>query len=190
MALHIGDDELVHEGRWIRLLRREVRTPDGALHHWEMVQRRTHGPIVAVVALTEDDRVVLLRTYRVPAAGWMLEVPAGLMDAAGESPLETAKRELLEETGYAAERWETLLRGPFNAGLTDDEIVYFIARGARRVREPEHEALEAIEVFTVPRLALAQTLLCPPGDTRVDVKLFSLLWFLDVPRVTGDDHAP
>ena len=165
MPFHIGGDEVVHEGRWIRLLRREIRTPDGALHHWEMVQRRTHGPIVAVVALTDDDRVLLLRTYRVPARAWVLEVPAGLMDKPGEEPLETARRELLEETGYAADRWETLLRGPFNAGLTADEIVYFIARGARRVREPEREALEAIEVIPVPREALAQTLTNPPPDT-------------------------
>ncbi|MFO0630635.1 MAG: NUDIX hydrolase [Polyangiales bacterium] len=182
MALTIGDDEVVHDGRWIRMLRREVRTPDGALHHWEMVERRTHGPIVAVVALTDDDHVLLLRTFRVPARAWMLEVPAGLMDVAGESPLETAKRELLEETGYEAPQWETLARGHFNAGLTADEIVYFLARGARRVRAPEHEALEAIELFSVPRRQLAEVLHHPPPDTHLDVKLFSLLWFLDVPR--------
>lgn len=182
MPFEIGGDEVVHEGRWIRLLRREIRTADGALHHWEMVERRTHGPIVAVVALTDDDEVILLRTFRVPARAWMLEVPAGLMDVAGESPLETAKRELLEETGYEAPRWETLMRGHFNAGLTPDEIVYFLARGARRVREPEHETLEAIEVILVPRARLAVTLRDPPPDTSLDVKLFSLLWFLDVPR--------
>lgn len=182
MPFQIGGDEVVHEGRWIRLLRREIRTPDGALHHWEMVERRTHGPIVAVVALTEDDHLLLLRTYRVPARSWMLEVPAGLMDVAGESPLETAKRELLEETGYEAPHWETLVRGHFNAGLTADEIVYFLARGARRARAPEHEALEAIEVYPVPRLRLAEVLQNPPPETGLDVKLFSLLWFLDVPR--------
>lgn len=185
MPFQFGDDEVVYSGQWIRMLRREVRTPDGGVHHWELIDRRTHGPIVAIVAITEDDRVLLLRTFRVPARSWMLEVPAGLMDKAGESPLETAKRELLEETGYASERWETLMRGPFNAGLTTDEIVYFIARDARRVQEPELEALEAMELLSVPRLELAHALMNPPPDTQVDVKLFSLLWFLDVPRVTG-----
>lgn len=184
MPFHIDRDEVLHEGRWIRLLRRHIRTRDGEAHAWELVERRTHGPIVAVAAVTTDDEVILLRHYRIPARTWMLEVPAGLMDKPGEAPMETAKRELLEETGYVADSWETLFEGPFNAGLTPDEIVFFIARGARKVREPEHEALEAIEVHTVPRVKLAEFLTRPPPDTRVDVKLFALLWHLDVPRAT------
>jgi ADP-ribose pyrophosphatase len=190
MPFHIGHDEVLHEGRWIRMVRRHVRTRDGAVHHWELVERNTFGPIVAVVAVTADDRVILQRTYRIPARSWMLEIPAGLMDKEGESPIETAKRELLEETGYVADHWSTLFSGPFNAGLIDDEIVYFLARGARKVQEPEHEPLEAIEVFTVPRLELAQVLQHPPPETRVDVKLFALLWHLDVPRVTSPVAAP
>lgn len=164
------------------MVRRHLRARDGSAHAWELVERRTHGPIVAVAAVTDDDHVLLLRIYRVPAKAWMLEIPAGLMDVAGESPLETAKRELLEETGYAAERWDTLFEGPFNAGLTPDEIVFFLARGARKVREPQHEALEAIEVMPVPRAKLAHALAHPPPETRVDVKLHALLWHLDVPR--------
>lgn len=190
MPFQFGDDEVVYAGRWIRVLRRPIQTPDGERHHWELVERRTHGPIVAIVALTDDDHVILLRTFRVPAKRWMLEVPAGLMDQPGESPLDTAKRELLEETGYAAARWETLMRGPYNAGLTTDEIIYFIARDARRVQPPEHEALEAMELIRAPRLELANLLANPPADTLIDVKLYALLWFLDVPRVTATVIPP
>lgn len=182
MPFHIDRDEVLHEGQWIRLLRRHIRTQDGAAHQWELVERRTHGPIVAVAAVTDDDRVILLRHYRIPARAWMLEVPAGLMDKPGEAPIETAKRELLEETGYVADRWEALFAGPLNPGLTADEIVFFLARGARKVQEVAHEPLEAIEVLAVPRAELARTLTHPPADTRVDVKLFALLWHLEVPR--------
>lgn len=184
MPFKIERDEVLHEGEWIRLLRRHIRTPDGAAHGWELVERRTHGPIVAVVAVTEDDEVILLRHYRFPPRAWVLEVPAGLMDKDGESPLETAKRELLEETGYVSDAWDTLFSGPFNSGMTADEIVYFIARGARRVQEPAHEELEAIEVLRVPRRELAGVLTRPPAETRVDVKLHALLWHLDAPRAT------
>ena len=60
--------------------------------------------------------------------------------------------------------------------------MYVPARGARRGGAPGNEALGAIELFPVPRLRLADVLQNPPPDTGIDVKLFSLLWFLDVPR--------
>ena len=93
--------EPVYDGRIISLRRDTVAMPGGGDSVREVV---THPGAVAVVALDDDGRVVLLRQYRHPVGGYLWELPAGLRDADGEPPLETAKRELAEEVLLAAER--------------------------------------------------------------------------------------
>lgn len=89
----------------------------------------THPGAVGVVAIDDDDRVFVLGQYRHAAAADLVELPAGLLDVAGEDPLEAARRELVEEAGLAAERWRPLLRLRPSPGSSDEVVHVFLAEG-------------------------------------------------------------
>lgn len=88
-----------------------------------------HPGAVAVVALDAQDRVALIRQYRVPVGAWMWEVPAGLLDGGpGETLQAAAARELAEEVGLAARRWDVLVDYATSPGMTDEVLRVFLAQ--------------------------------------------------------------
>jgi ADP-ribose pyrophosphatase len=147
----VRGSETVYEGRVITLVKDTVAMPGGG----EGVREVVHHPgAVAVVALDEQDRVVMLRQFRHPAGGYLWELPAGLRDADGEPPLETAKRELAEEVQLAAERWSLLSTYFSSSGFCDERVLVYLAEGLSDVDRPEgftveHEELD-MEVRRVP----------------------------------------
>ena len=110
---------------------------------------RLQERIVHVVAVTRGGGIVLERQYRHPVRRQMLELPAGYVNA-GETPLAAARRELLEETGYAAPRWTELGSWHPSAGSSNTKVFMFLATGARRVRGTAREPFEFIRVFVRP----------------------------------------
>jgi ADP-ribose pyrophosphatase len=122
-----------------------VRLPDGAESTREYIN---HPGAVAIVALFDDGSVLLERQYRYPQGREFIEIPAGKRDP-GEAHLTTAKRELLEETGYAAAEWTRL--GVIHTAIayTNEAIELFVARkltqGERKLDQGEF-----LEVFTIP----------------------------------------
>jgi ADP-ribose pyrophosphatase len=118
--------EPVYEGHVITLVNDTVGMPDGGSSVREVVR---HPGAVAVVALDDDDNVVLLRQYRHPVGGYLWELPAGLRDADGEPPLETAKRELAEEVALAAERWSLLTTSYSTPGFCDELVLVYLTEG-------------------------------------------------------------
>ncbi|MEU8799754.1 NUDIX hydrolase [Spirillospora sp. NPDC048819] len=92
-----------------------------------------HIGSVGVIALDDRDRVLLLRQYRHPVGRLLWEAPAGLRDVGGEPLHKLAERELLEESGYRAERWDTLLDVYPSPGMTDERVRIFLARGVTEV---------------------------------------------------------
>lgn len=145
--------ESVFEGRVVSLRRDTVAMPGGGDSVREVV---THPGAVAVVALDDDGRVVLLRQYRHPVGQYLWELPAGLRDADGEPPLETAKRELAEEVQLAAERWSLLTTTYSTPGFCDELVLVYLAEGLTDAPRPdgftvEHEELD----MTVERVPLA-----------------------------------
>ncbi len=88
-----------------------------------------HPGAVGIVALDDEDQVVVLRQYRHPVAGHLWEIPAGLLDEPGEPPLATAKRELVEEAGLIAAEWNTLIDLYSSPGMSSEAIRVFLARG-------------------------------------------------------------
>lgn len=127
-----------------------VELPDGRIVDEFLWVRTREFAIVA--AITPDGQVVLERSYKHGPRRVAASLPAGYLEE-GESPVDTARRELLEETGYEAEEWKSL--GSFtvdgNYGVSVEHA--FLATNARRARDPGgagHDDLEHIEVFTVP----------------------------------------
>lgn len=182
--LRILGDTIGYDGKFLQLIERRFRNRSGKIAVWEMVRRKTYGRIVAVVALTPKHEILLTKTYRVPLKSWVIEFCAGLMDKKGESERRVARRELLEETGYAVKRLRKLIAGPFNTGLLTDEMVIYLGTDARKIREQRLEDGEDIEVLKIPLRKLHRWLTRPPRGVKVDLKLFAVLYFLKK-RYTG-----
>lgn len=87
-----------------------------------------HPGAVAVLALDEDEQVLLVRQYRHPVGAFLFELPAGLRDTDGETPLEVARRELHEETGYQARKWQTLTDVYLSPGASAERVRVYLAR--------------------------------------------------------------
>ena len=147
------DSETVYEGRVISLRRDTVAMPGGGDSVREVV---THPGAVAVVALDDEDNVVLLRQYRHPVGEHLWELPAGLRDADGEPPLETAKRELAEEVLLAAGSWSLLLTVANSPGFSDEIVLIYLAEDLSAVERPEGFLVEHEEAdMTIERVPLA-----------------------------------
>jgi 8-oxo-dGTP pyrophosphatase MutT (NUDIX family) len=112
-----------------------------------------HPGAVVVLAIDEGERVFCLRQYRHPARMRMLELPAGLLDVAGEEPRATAQRELLEEAGLEADEWTPLASAYSSPGITTEQIHYFLARGLHEADRgefsPAHEEAD-MQTLWVP----------------------------------------
>ncbi len=134
----------LYKGRIIELRLETVALPDGRRFELEMVH---HPGGAAVVALDDGARLCLLRQYRHAAGGWLWELPAGKL-APGEPPLETARRELVEEAGLKARRWDPLGRLHSSPGVFTEIIHLYLARGLHRVPQCTG-AEELIEVHWV-----------------------------------------
>lgn len=120
--------EVLYEGRFLRLLRKG---------RWEYVQRVTADHAVIILAVTPQQEVVLIEQERIPAGGMVIEFPAGLVgDSAAtvnESLEATARRELEEEAGYRAQRFEQVFSGPPSPGLASETITWFRAFDLEKV---------------------------------------------------------
>jgi ADP-ribose pyrophosphatase len=148
------DDRVVFEGGFIEVHEGEFRHADG-----EVVTRQwvKHPGAVGIV-VHDGERIWLVRQPR-EATGDpdLLELPAGKLDEEGETPLECAQRELAEEIGKAADRWEHLTTYYTSAGFTDEECHIFLATGLRDA--PGHEVEgERIDVETVALADLDATI--------------------------------
>lgn len=132
------EERVVYADRWVRVILSRVRLPNGREYTYTTLWR---VPGAAVVALNEQGEILLLREYRHPLGEVVYQLPGGLVDA-GESPLETARRELREETGYEAEHWKRLGVVQDNPGLIDGATTLFLARGVRKVAAPTREWTE------------------------------------------------
>jgi 8-oxo-dGTP pyrophosphatase MutT (NUDIX family) len=142
----------VYDGRIISLRLDTVTMPGGG----DSVRDVVHHPgAVAVVALDGEDRVLLVRQYRHPVGRHLWELPAGLRDADGEAPLETAKRELAEEALLAAEQWSLLTTIYSSPGFCDEQVLIYLAEQLSDVARPEGFVVEHEEAdMTLERVPL------------------------------------
>ena len=156
--------KLVFDHRWYQLRRDHVRLPSGQELDDYFVSVRPH--VVLTFALTADNQVVFVRQYKHAAGQILLELPGGVVDAHETSVPDAARRELLEETGYAPDQpLEHLLDLYDNPTKDTNQISYFLARSVRPVAAQHLDETENIEVVLVP-LADVESLILR-GDIRV-----------------------
>jgi len=154
-----------YEGRIVSVRTDTIRSPEGNTAVREVV---THPGAVGVVALDESGpapRVLMIRQYRHPVGRLLWELPAGLRDVAGEPLLRTGRRELLEETGYRAARWDVLVDYFSSPGIITERLRVFLARGLELVpaserdfvpeNEEAHLLVDWVPLDEAVRLALA-----------------------------------
>ncbi len=165
---------VLHTGKFLALVK------EG---HWEYAERvNAHGAVI-IVAVTEEKKLLLVEQYRIPLHARTIELPAGIVGdepgGAGESLAEAAKRELLEETGYAAERIDILTTGPSSAGLTSEMVTLVRASGLKRVHRGGGVAHEDILAHEAPVAEIGQWLEAKEASgLKVEPKVYSGLYFL------------
>jgi len=152
---HAVREELVYESRLLRVARGTFRGPDGSEFERDVVH---HPGWVAAVPVTDDGHVVCVRQYRAAVGTWLLEVPAGIRDVGDEPPEETARRELAEEAGLAAETMELVATVHNSPGFADERGQVFLATGLREVPtdrqgvEEDHMEIVRVPLADVHRL--------------------------------------
>ncbi|MGA8277951.1 MAG: NUDIX hydrolase [Rhodanobacteraceae bacterium] len=169
------ETETLCNGTWLRLKRRG---------RWEFAERTNQGGGVIIVAVTPEDKLLFVEQYRAAIEGRSIEMPAGLVgdiaQHAHEKAVDAARRELLEETGYAAGRIEFLMAGPSSSGMSNEIMAFVRAFDLTRVHAGGGDDTEDIIVHAVPRAEAPRWLLGKMRDGySVDPKTFAGLYFLD-----------
>ena len=149
--LTLGERELLRVGRRLRVVEQHIRLPNGL--EVRDYLRFTGMPYVTVVAQIPDGRLICERQYKHGPGRVILTLPAGALEP-DEEPLEAARRELLEETGYVSDGWHRLATHYTHANAGGSLSHAFIARDCRKIAEPSSDDLEemAIELKTFPEV--------------------------------------
>ena len=141
------DREYIIDNRWVKLAKDKVQLPNGTcLDDFYVFEKKS---VSLIVAVDEENKVLIKSEYRYPVDEVLYELPGGVIED-GDSALDAAKRELLEETGYSSDDWTKLLSG-YDYPTKDTNVVnIFLARNIKKTGEQNLEATEDIEFKFVP----------------------------------------
>lgn len=164
----------MHTGKFLALIK------EG---HWEYAERVNATGAAIIVAVTDERKVLFVEQYRIPVHARTIEFPAGIIgDEPGlgdEAHADAARRELLEETGYAAEHVEALTYGPACSGLGSEIVTLYRATGLRRAGDGGGVAHEDITVHEVPLAGVDEWLEAKSrAGVLVDPKIYAGLYFV------------
>ena len=168
--------ETLFESRWLGLYR---------IGHWDFVRRPNSEACVGILAITPADEIILVEQFRIPVQRQVIEIPAGLVgdeaEYVGESLAETARRELLEETGYRAGAVRALISSPTSAGMAAEFTHLFHATELVRENAGGGVAGENIIVHHVPLSGLRQWLAAQEtAGKSIDFKIHAALWLAGI----------
>jgi len=142
----------IYTGKLLKLNANKVRLPSGRTSFREYV---AHPGAAAAVPFISEDKIILIRQYRYAISGDLLEIPAGVTEL-GESPEDTITRELIEETGYKANKIESLGWFYPSPGYTDEKIHLFKASELQLIQKEPQEEIELVEVLFKEALLLIE----------------------------------
>lgn len=166
------ESENIFDGNLLHIKKDKVKLPNGGEAYREWVK---HPGAAAVIPLTDQGEIILVRQYRYPIDEVTLEIPAGKLDVSGEDPLECAKRELSEETGYTAQKYKFLSKLATSVGFSDEVIYIYAAKGLKAGTQHTDED-EFINVVKVPLAEAVEMVL----DGRInDGKSVTAIFMLD-----------
>jgi 8-oxo-dGTP pyrophosphatase MutT (NUDIX family) len=171
----IKEKKIVWEGKFLRSVLITYIDLSGTQREWESFERVNCKGIVAIVPVTGKGEFLLVRQYRPPVNGYVIEFPAGLNDR-GDTLEKAAQRELIEETGYSAGEMIFLAEGPLSSGASDEIITVFLAKGLEFKGAGKKDETEDIEVLKIPIQEVYPMLheFRGKGD-YVDLKVFGLV---------------
>ncbi len=135
---------LVHSGSILDIYEDVMLCPDGNTEVWDFVSHRKGA--AAVVAVTEEGKLLMCRQYRPALERYTWELPAGSRDSVEEETLVCAKRELKEETGYDTDQWSRLLSLKSTVAFCDELIDVYLAENVKKVGEQQLDESEAIDI--------------------------------------------
>ena len=142
--------QVAYEGKYIHVLLERIRLPNGAEATHEIIR---HPAAVCIIPVLEEkpgvQELILVEQFRTSVGGYIHEVPAGIVEP-GEEPLDCARRELEEETGYTAERWTHLTSLYPTPGIAAEPLIYFLAEGLRLTGNLQLDPGECLTVKRVP----------------------------------------
>lgn len=151
--------------------------------HWEYTHRTNATGAAIIAAVTDETKILLVEQYRIPVHARTIELPAGIIGdepgSSDESHAEAARRELVEETGYAAGRIEALTHGPASAGLGSEVVTMFLATQLRRVGAGGGVAHEDITVHEISLREIDSWLAAKAATgVLIDPKVYAGLYFI------------
>ncbi|NOX20219.1 MAG: NUDIX hydrolase [Nitrospirae bacterium] len=171
MKPRVINKELLWKGNYLQVFKYNLVNSNGRPLTWEVVKRVGTRGIVAVVPFTSSGDVILVKQYRPPVQAYVIEFPAGLNDR-NETLEEVARRELLEETGYRADRLEPLITGPLSSGASAEILTVFVAPNVQPSGNQQLEDAEQIEVIKLPSEGFMEHILdLQTEDTMLDLKI-------------------
>ncbi len=172
----LSSETLLDFSPWLRVIRQAVALPNGAhIPDYVLTPGRDYS---MVLALTDDEQVLLVKQYKHGLGRVVLDFPAGYLDTPAEDPLACAQRELREETGYAARTWIPLGKWALDSNRATTGAHLFFARGLTRVAEPRLDDTEALVHFTVPLRDIPALL-----QTEMPTLVCAAIWGLAAPHI-------
>jgi ADP-ribose pyrophosphatase len=169
----------IFEGKHVLVLER-----DG----WEFVERKKGKSAVVILAVMDEDQVILVEQFRRPVNARVIDFPSGLVgdENGNDDPAETARRELEEETGYVCTSVERLTAGPTSPGITSETVAFYRATGLSQRGAGGGVGDEDITVHRVPRGSIAAWLNQKQEEgVMIDVKIWAGLWWLSAAAQPG-----
>jgi ADP-ribose pyrophosphatase len=168
--------EILFETQWIRVLRQG---------RWHFVRRPQSTSAVGILAVTPDNEIVLVEQFRIPIGNTVIELPAGIVgdeeEFLDESLEGTARRELMEETGYRAGTMQFLIRSPATPGLADEFMNLFLATGLIRETEGGGTEHEEIIVHHVQVAGIRGWLAAKQAEGHdIDARVYAALWLANI----------